>query len=214
MTTVSIVVDNPSWILPYAERLADLLLQQGHSAHLYRSYAELSPGDVAFFLGCTGLAKKEVLGKHRLNLVVHESALPAGRGFAPMTWQVLAGHTVIPVVLLEAIEGVDAGDIYLRDEIPLNGYELCDELRHLQGEKTIELCLRFMHSYPHVSPQAQTGEGSFFTRRTSDDSRLDPDRTLRAQFNLLRVVDNERYPAFFEIDGHRYVVKILRDGES
>ena len=40
------------------------------------------------------------------------------------------------------------------------------------------------------------------------DSRLDPDDTIAQQFNLLRVVDNERYPAFFELLGRRYILKI------
>ncbi len=214
MMTVAVVVDNPSWILPHAERLVELIRQEGHTANLYRSYAELPAGELAFFLGCTGLAKNEVLAKHRHNLVVHESALPAGRGFAPMTWQILAGANVIPVALLEAAEGADTGDIYLRDEICLNGDELCDALRRLQGEKTVELCSRFLRDYPHVAPQAQLGEPSSFARRTPAHSRLDPDKTIREQFNLLRVVDNERYPAFFEIDGRRYVLKISRDDEQ
>ena len=34
------------------------------------------------------------------------------------------------------------------------------------------------------------------------------------QFNLLRVVDNERYPAFFELDGRRYTIQISGEDES
>jgi hypothetical protein len=37
---------------------------------------------------------------------------------------------------------------------------------------------------------------------------LNLDLTLREQFNLLRVVDNERYPAYFELNGIKYVIKI------
>jgi len=47
-----------------------------------------------------------------------------------------------------------------------------------------------------------------YRRRRPADSRLDPDRTLAEQFELLRVVDNDRYPAFFEWRGRCYEVKI------
>ena len=33
-------------------------------------------------------------------------------------------------------------------------------------------------------------------------------RTLAEQFNLLRTVDNTRYPAFFDLQGHRYRLHI------
>jgi len=37
------------------------------------------------------------------------------------------------------------------------------------------------------------------------------DKTIREQMNLLRVVDNERYPAFFEWQGNRYYLAIWRE---
>jgi len=49
---------------------------------------------------------------------------------------------------------------------------------------------------------------SFYLRRRPEDSRLDPDKTIREQFNLLRVVDNEKYPAFFDLHGQRFLLKV------
>jgi len=46
-----------------------------------------------------------------MNLVVHESDLPRGKGFAPVKWQILDGKKEIPVCLLETTEQVDSGDI-------------------------------------------------------------------------------------------------------
>ena len=45
-------------------------------------------------------------------------------------------------------------------------------------------------------------------RRTPADSRLDPDKSIAEQFELLRVVDNQRYPAFFDHRGRRYRITI------
>ena len=57
-------------------------------------------------------------------LVVHESELPKGHGWAPMTWQILEGKKQIPVTLLEAQNAVDSGQVYLREYIELKGTEL------------------------------------------------------------------------------------------
>ena len=56
----------------------------------------------------------------------------------------------------------------------------------------------------------QTGEQSYYMRRRPKDSMLDVTLPIIDQFNLLRVVDNERYPAFFEVDGINYVIHISK----
>lgn len=80
--------------------------------------------DIVFILGYTKILNSEFLQCNRLNLVIHESALPRGKGFAPTQWQILEGKNHIPVCLCEAIEKVDAGDIFLRGTTELNGLEL------------------------------------------------------------------------------------------
>ena len=125
-----------------------------------------------------------------------------------MTWQILEGKSEIPICLIEAASDVDAGSIFERSVMQLEGHELSHELRHLQGKKTIELCLNFCHRDSPPQGRHQEGEPSYYSRRKSEDSRLDMQKTLEEQFQLLRVVDNERYPAFFEHAGHRYKIQI------
>ena len=64
--------------------------------------------------------------------MVHESDLPEGRGMSPFTWQILEGKSVIPVTLLEATKELDAGKVYGKINVKLNGSELIDEWRELQ----------------------------------------------------------------------------------
>jgi len=123
-----------------------------------------------------------------------------------MTWQILDGASHIPITLFEAVADLDAGPIHLKTSINLNGTELVDEWRQLQAEATVNLCLQWVDRYRELIDAArfQTGEASRYRRRRPADSRLDPERTLAEQFELLRVVDNDRYPAFFEWRGRRY----------
>jgi len=206
---VTVLVDNDSWILPHAEDLVLKFKDLNIDAVLARSAEEIQSGWMCFFLGCVNIVKSEFLSRNQHNLVVHESDLPKGRGFAPMSWQILSGEREIPICLLEASDGeADAGNIWLKDKICLQGYELLSEWRNLQGQKTVDLCLEAVKSYNRIKPVRQIGDPSFYVKRKPKDSELDVDSTIRKQFNLLRVVDNERYPAFFFIDGRKYYLFI------
>lgn len=211
ITKVTVLVDNNSWILPYAKILCHELTKRDIDVTLVRNQADITEGDICFMLGCSQIVESENLAKSRHNLVVHESDLPSGKGFAPMAWQILEGKSEIPICVLEASGEVDSGAIWLKSTISLTGYELCGEWRVMQGEKTVALCLECVDNYGLIKPQSQTGDTTFYPRRTSKDSELDINKTLADQFDLLRVVSNENYPAFFTLNGKKYRIEIYRD---
>jgi methionyl-tRNA formyltransferase len=129
-----------------------------------------------------------------------------------MTWQVLEGKRLIPVCLIEAADPVDSGVVYARSTATLEGHELVDELRAHQARETRRLCVDFVKHFPQsaLSPQLQVGETSYYPRRTPRDSELSIDQTISQQFNLIRVVDNVGYPAFFTAHGFRYILNIRK----
>lgn len=206
----SIVSDSSSWINSHIPCLQEALQQRGHAVRWVHDVRDIPEGDFVFYLGCGQIAKPDILQRNRHNLIVHESALPQGKGWSPLTWQILEGKREIPITLFEAADSVDSGAIYLQDTMTFAGDELVDELRQAQADASIRLCLAFVDDYPKTAEQAreQQGESTFYPRRTAQDSELDPDKTIREQLNLLRVVDNERYPAFFTIGDTTYVLKI------
>lgn len=210
---VAILTSPDQWFVPYARYLQS----QIDGAMLFFNHQEIdNPFETLFILSYHRIIEKEHLRKHGHNLVVHESDLPAGKGWAPLFWQILEGKNKIPVTLFEASAHVDQGNIYLRDYIKLNGCELHDEIRKIQAEKTIELCMRFIKEYP-LKPLPQKGKQNFYSKRTSEHSRLDIHKSIKEQFNLLRIVSNDDYPAFFDIGEHRYILKIykgLEDGAT
>lgn len=208
---LSIVGNNPhSWFVPFAERLRNRLLRFGPVA-LLASAAEIQPGnEIAFLLSYEAKVSAELLARSKHNIVVHASDLPLGKGMSPLTWQVLEGRDVIPITLFEAVEAFDAGTVYLKDSFRLQGNELLNEMQAVLGAKILDLCAEFVRRYPAIIAEGRSQEGAstFYRRRTPEDSQLDPTRPIQEQFNLLRVVDNERYPAFFELNGRRFILKI------
>jgi len=142
--------------------------------------------------------------------VVHASDLPQGKGWSPLTWQILEGINRIPIALFEADKKVDSGPIYAQRWLEFEGHELIDDLRDGLANATLELCRWFVDHYPESAIQGreQVGEETFYARRRQENSEIDPNKTISEQFNLLRVVDNRRYPAFFEWKGRRFFLEI------
>ena len=209
---ITLLSDRGSWLNAFLPKLVIGLWQRGHAVRWIHSPEELRPGDVCLLLSCSRLLKPEQLALHQHNLVVHASALPQGQGWSPMTWQILEGSTSVPLTLFEAVVDLDAGSIYRQLQIELEGHELAVDWRSLLAQATSELCLSWFDRYQEVvnAAQPQHGTSSYYRRRRPADSQLDPEISLAQQFNLLRVVDNSSYPAFFYWRNHRYDLLIRR----
>ncbi|MDR7904234.1 formyltransferase family protein [Thermosynechococcus sp. JY1334] len=208
---ISILSQKESWINDYLSRWV-LDLSGEHEISWVHQQDALKGGDILFILSFWGIVARRYIEQFSSAVVVHESDLPKGRGWSPVAWQILEGKNIIPITLFRAAEKVDSGEIYLRDQIELEGHELIDEIREKQARKTIELCKKFIESYPDILEKGipQKGEVTYYRKRTPEDSRLDISKTLHEQFNLFRIVDNEKYPAFFNYRGQRYILKISK----
>lgn len=209
---IVVLSDASSWMNEHIPGLLLRWLRAGHRVLWTHERLEIPSGDFCFLLGCSQVVPPATLARFRNTLVVHESDLPRGRGWSPMTWQILQGAPRIPVTLIEATKQVDAGPIYAQEWVTFEGHELIGELRAAIGRAAVDLCARFVSEYPAILDRAtpQNGEATFYARRTPSDSRLDAERSLASQFDLLRVVDAARYPGFFELRGQRYLVDIRK----
>lgn len=209
---IAVLTSAESGFVPYARMFVEDLGGRGWRAELFHDHGEIGRDfQVVFMLSYFKIVKEAFLREHQHNLVVHDSQLPQGKGWAPLFWQILEGKNKIPAVLFEATEGVDAGDIYVRDHIDLRGDELHDEIRDLQARKSVEMCIQFLENYDDLKPVIQSGEETFYARRTPEASRVDINKSISEQFNLLRIVSNEDYPAFFHHKGSKYILKIFKD---
>ena len=132
------------------------------------------------------------------NLIVHESNLPKGRGFSPVFWEVLNNKNKFSICLLEASNIADSGKIIFKETFTVKDTDLINDIRKAQGEKTIKLCMKYLSSKKEPIGNYQTGKPTFYKRRKPSDSEIDIKKSIIDQFNLLRIVDNQKYPAFFK----------------
>lgn len=124
----------------------------------------------------------------------HTADLPDGRGGSPVQNRIMEEnyHTVITAFRIS--EKLDGGDVYLRENICLNG----------GGEevfmRTADVVFGDMIPYiinHNPEPKPQSGEGYTSKRRTPRDSKLVTPMTLGKLLDTIRMLDADTYPPAF-----------------
>ena len=160
MMKIAILTSLDQWFVPYSEKLHS----QIDNSYLFFRHEDIDDSfEVIFILSYHKIIQKEYLKKHKHNIVIHESALPKAKGWAPMFWQVLENINKIPFTLFEANAEIDNGQIYMKEYLSLSGYELNEELREKQAKFTIDMCLKFINNYnKYKIGRKQIGNESFY----------------------------------------------------
>lgn len=207
---ISVLCSSPDHpVHPHLVRWCEIR-RAAHQVELVENAADLNGGDLLFLISCVEIVPAGLRARYRASLVAHASDLPRGRGWSPLVWQILEGRDVITVSLLEAADPVDSGAIWHQVQLHFQGHELADEIHAALFAAELALMDYAVDHLDIVQPRPQAGTPSHYRRRTPEDSRLDPALSLAEQFNLLRVADPDRYPAFFDHLGHRYEVRITK----
>jgi len=146
----------------------------------------------------------------------HESALPKGRGSAPIHWTILQGGNLLTVSFFELVEKMDEGRLLGQENCSILKTDLLEDLRakalHLSKKLIDKYLLRFLSG--DIQPYESIGKSTYYPKRKPLDSKLDKTKTLEDLWDLIRICDNEEYPAWFEVDGEKFILKRYRAGES
>ena len=183
-----------------------------HDLRLIHDKSELAYGDILYLVSCSQLIGREDRARYAHVLVLHASNLPDGRGWSPHIWDILAGKENLTLSLLTAEDSLDTGAIWSKLHFAVPRHALHDEINDLLFQAELDLMDRGIDMVAaDVAPVPQPAEGgSFHPRRIPEDSRLDPTRPLANLFDQIRVADPDRFPAFFELHGHTYVVTLKK----
>ena len=206
---ITILTDNPtSWYKKYALELNQRFNDLGHISKFISDKSQITDGDICFLLSCIKILPESYLKYNKHNIVIHASDLPKGKGFSPMQWQILEGKDSITLTLFDAVKELDAGNFYFKEVLYFEGHELLDELQNKMALKINEMAEKFIIYFREMKSNKQTGESTFYRKRTTIDDRIDPNKSLLELFNHFRIANNEAYPLFFEYKGFKYNVKV------
>lgn len=168
-------------------------------------------GDILFLVSCSEIVEENVRKFFKYVLVLHASNLPEGRGWSPHIWEIIEGKSELTISLLEANDKVDTGNIWKKINLQLQGDELYDEINEKLFHVELDLIGWACENYSVCQPQKQSKKtAGYYRKRTPEDSELDISKSIAEQFNLMRVCDPKRFPAFFIKDGRKYKMTIER----
>lgn len=181
-----------------------------HDITLHSKSSTLTGGELLFLISASEIVTLEVLGLFNVSLVVHGSDLPKGRGWSPVSWQLIEGKVDLTLFLIEADIPVDSGRIWKKIDLRIEETYLFEEISNVVSAGTLELMDFAVMNFSKVEPQVQVGEPTFYPKRSPNDSEIYPGQTVEEVFNLLRTCDPQRYPAFFTHKGRKF--KLIIEG--
>lgn len=129
----------------------------------------------------------------------HMTDVPYGRGGSPLQNLIIRGHTQTKLTALRMVEDLDAGPVYGKLPLCLEGR--ADDIYY----RVSDLCYELVRSIVHQrsTPEPQIGEVVCFPRRKPEQSELPKEGELDKLYDHIRMLDAESYPkAFIEYGNH------------
>lgn len=187
-----------------------------HEVDIVRKKSQLGGGEILFLISCSEIINTNDREKYIQTLVLHASDLPKGRGWSPHIWELVRGEEQITLSLLEAEDKVDSGRILEKTKIDIPKDALWDEINHLLFQAEMELVGLAVQNFGRLTPmlQSMNVQPTYYPKRTPKDSQIDPHKSIAEQFDLIRVCDPKRFPAYFEHLGQRYTLKLEKSNEQ
>lgn len=166
---------------------------------------KLSPKYV-FFLHWSWIVPKEIFGVFEC-VNFHMTDLPYGRGGSPLQNLILRGHKDTKLTAHKMVEELDAGPVYLKKDLSLEG--TAQEILERACELSAKMIGQIISEEP--DPVPQSGEVVTFERRKPEQSKMPENASPEELYDFIRMLDAEGYPrAFMDRDGVRYVFSNAR----
>jgi len=153
-----------------------------------------------FFLHWSWKVPPEIICNHKC-VCFHMTDVPYGRGGSPLQNLISRGHRQTKLTALLMVDEFDAGPVYLKEPLCLEGN--AEEIFIRATYLSAKMIKRIIAE--NLQPVFQTGETVIFKRRTPEQSRIEKQESLQALHDFIRMLDAEGYPkSFLEYEGFRY----------
>ena len=159
---------------------------------------EVKP-DYIFFPHWSFIIPQEIHNKYEC-VIFHMTDLPYGRGGSPLQNLIVRGYQETKMSAIQCVSSLDAGPIYLKEQLSLLGS--AEEI-YLRAGKLIEvMIIKILTEQP--IPIEQKGEITTFKRRTEEQGDWSGDDTLDELFDKIRMLDADGYPqAFVQVGSYK-----------
>lgn len=158
------------------------------SDEFYKSLAELKP-DVIVVVAYGRIFPQAILKLPRLGCInVHASLLPEYRGAAPIQRAIIHGEKTTGVTTMLMDEGLDTGDMLLKEEAEIKDEDNALTLSVKLSETGASLLIKTLSGLKDnsIKPVTQTGEPSYAPPLKKEDGRINWSLPAIEIFNMIR----------------------------
>ena len=153
-----------------------------------------------FFLHWSSMVPDEILSKYEC-VCFHMTDLPYGRGGSPLQNLIYSGHRKTKITALKMTSELDAGPIYLKEDLSLEGG--AEEIYIRTTYISANMIKKIIESEPYPSPQF--GDVVKFNRRSPSQSKIPSLTSLCQLYDFIRMLDADGYPnGFLEHKGFKF----------
>lgn len=166
-------------------------LYVSNANELETSLSKIKPRYI-FFLHWNWIVP-EAIWKEYECVCFHMTDVPYGRGGSPLQNLILANHAQTMLTALRMVEHIDAGPVYAKRHLSLEGS--AEEIYLRAGKLSIEIIRWMIEHNPEPAPQE--GKVITFKRRKPEQSSLPTVGDLRNAYDFIRMLDADGYPNAF-----------------
>ena len=188
-----LIANSKQWFVP-SDKLSsehDLILIS-EKVELNLEFVDALQPDLIFFPHWHWLIPRSIYEKYEC-IVFHPAPLPFGRGGTPIQNLILRGFRETPVCALRAVGEMDAGPIYLQENLKLDGS--LEDIFHRLNIVVNSIIDELLPDLPE--PIHQVGDVVVFRRVTEADNELKKFGSIEKVFDQVRMVDEPSYPCAY-----------------
>nr|MBQ0091641.1 hypothetical protein [Candidatus Enterousia merdequi] len=119
---------------------------------------------------------------------IHPSSLPKYRGPSPIRTAILNGDKSLDVCLMAMTEEMDAGDVYMRENIDIDINDNNEIVEGKVSNAAIKMLNQYLKEPDKYIAQPQIGEPTFTRKFTGDDEIIDWDKSSTEIHNQIRAL--------------------------
>ena len=159
----------------------------------------LSPKYI-FFLHWSWIVPKEITDNFKC-VCFHMTDVPYGRGGSPLQNLIVRGHRLTKLTALRMVKEMDAGPVYLKKNLSLEGS--AEEIYMRATRLSFDMIQQIISE--EIQPVEQSGKPTVFQRRTPAESKIKKLNNLESIHDFIRMLDAQGYPhAYLEYEGYRF----------
>lgn len=164
------------------------------------NYVKKINPNIIFFPHWSYKVNKNIFNKYKC-ICFHTAPLPYGRGGSPIQNLIIKNFKRTPICAIKMTYDLDAGPIYIKKIISLNGS--LNKIFERMSIKIIEMIKILM--IKKIYPKKQKGKVFKFKRIKEDNSEIKNEINIQKVYDKIRMLDADSYPnAYIKINNLKF----------